>query len=61
MTRCRSVAQVNLGAEAPHGFETFARVFEIVSADEADRNAARARWKAYSNRGYPIKRHEVAA
>jgi DNA polymerase-3 subunit chi len=53
-------ALVNLGAEAPHGFETFARVFEIVSGDEDDRQAARARWKAYAHRGYPIKRHEVA-
>jgi DNA polymerase III subunit chi len=54
-------ALVNLGDDPPHGFETFARVFEIVSNDEADRQAARARWKAYAHRGYPIKRHEVAA
>jgi DNA polymerase III subunit chi len=53
-------ALVNLGNETPHGFETFARLFEIVSADEEDRQAARARWKAYAQRGYPIKRHEVA-
>ena len=26
-----------------------------------DRQAARERWKAYARRGYPIKRHEVAA
>lgn len=54
-------ALVNLGEETPRGFETFARVFEIVSVDEADRAAARARWKLYADRGYPIKRHEVAA
>jgi DNA polymerase-3 subunit chi len=53
-------ALVNLGDETPRGFETFARVFEIVSGEEADRQAARARWKAYAHRGYPIKRHEVA-
>jgi DNA polymerase-3 subunit chi len=54
-------ALVNLGDEIPAGFETFGRVFEIVSADETDRQSARARWKAYAHRGYPIKRHEVAA
>jgi DNA polymerase-3 subunit chi len=57
----RHEALVNLGDEPPNGFETFARLFEIVSLDEADRHAARARWKTYQHRGYPIKRHEVAA
>ena len=52
---------VNLGDAPPKGFETFARMFEVVSADDADRVAARERWKAYAHRGYPIKRHEVAA
>ncbi len=54
-------ALLNLGDAPPRGFETFARLFEIVSADEADRAAARERWKAYAHRGYPIKRHEVSA
>ena len=54
-------ALLNLGDAPPKGFETFARLFEIVSADDADRAAARERWKAYAHRGYPIKRHEVAA
>jgi DNA polymerase III subunit chi len=54
-------ALVNLGDELPAGFETFARLFEIVSHDEADRQSARARWKTYQHRGYPIKRHEVTA
>ena len=57
----RHEALVNLGADPPAGFETFARLFEIVSLDESDRQAARARWKAYQHRGYPIKRHEVAS
>jgi DNA polymerase-3 subunit chi len=52
---------VNLGHEAPRGFESFARVIEIVSADEDDRAAARLRWKHYAARGYAIERHEVAA
>ena len=51
---------VNLGESAPAGFERFARLIEIVSTDEADRAAARARWKHYAARGYALNRHEVA-
>lgn len=50
---------VNLGAEPPRGFESFDRVIEIVSTDEDERAAARARWKHYAARGYAIVRHEV--
>ena len=52
---------VNLGADAPAGFESFAKVIEIVTPDEADRNAARTRWKHYANRGYAIAKHGVSA
>jgi DNA polymerase-3 subunit chi len=52
---------VNLGADAPAGFERFSRVIEVVTSDEADRAAARARWKHYASRGYAIEKHEVAA
>jgi len=51
---------LNLGPLPPPAFETFERMFEIVTLDEADREAARGRWKTYARRGYPIKRHEVA-
>ena len=54
-------ALLNLGSVAPPAFETFERMFEIVSLDDGDRQAARERWKSYARRGYPIKRHEVAA
>ena len=57
----RHDALLNLGSAPPPAFETFERLFEVVSLDEADRLAARERWKAYARRGYPIKRHEVAA
>ena len=50
---------LNLGAEPPQGFESFARLVEIVSTDESDRATARARWKHYAARGYSIERHEV--
>ena len=51
---------VNLHDEAPSGFESFARMIEIVTADERDRLAARQRWKHYATRGYTIEKHEVA-
>jgi len=57
----RHDALLNLGADTPPAFETFERVFEVVSVDDVDRQAARERWKAYARRGYPIKQHEAAA
>ena len=51
---------LNLGPEAPEGFESFARVIEIVPSDDDSRAAGRIRWKHYASRGYDIKRHEVA-
>jgi DNA polymerase III subunit chi len=52
---------LNLGAEPPAGFESFGRLVEIVSTDDDDRSAARARWKHYASRGYEIEKHEVDA
>jgi DNA polymerase-3 subunit chi len=52
---------VNLHDDAPAGFETFARLIELVTPIEADRAAARQRWKHYATRGYAIEKHEVAA
>ena len=53
---------VNLGQDAPPtGFESYARLIEIVTPDEAERAAARQRWKHYAERGYRIERHEVAS
>jgi DNA polymerase-3 subunit chi len=57
----RHGALLNLGQATPPAFETFERLFEVVSLDDADRQAARERWKSYARRGYPIKRHEVSA
>jgi DNA polymerase-3 subunit chi len=53
-------ALVNLGDDTPHGYESFERLIEVVSTDDAVRAAARERWKAYTKRGYKIERHEVA-
>ena len=50
---------VHLGDSVPPGFETFARVIEVVSLDEADRQLARQRWKRYTELGYTLLRHDL--
>jgi DNA polymerase-3 subunit chi len=50
---------VNLGNSVPDGFTAFNRVIEVVSTDGADRDAARSRWKYYSEQGYAIARHDL--
>ena len=53
---------VHWGTEMPPaGFESFARLIELVSTDEADRVNARGRWKHYADRGYPMTRYDVSA
>ncbi|HEY1231201.1 MAG TPA: DNA polymerase III subunit chi [Ramlibacter sp.] len=51
---------LNLGASVPEGFERFERLIEVVSADEADLQQARRRWKHYASRGYAMTRHDRA-
>lgn len=50
---------VNLSARTPMHFARFERMFEIVSADEADKIAGRERYRHYQQRGYPLT-HFVA-
>lgn len=50
---------VNLGEEPPAGFESYVKLIEIVSTDDAERRAARLRWKHYQTRGYAVQGHEV--
>lgn len=52
---------LNLGASVPEGFERYQRLIEIVSYDEADRLAARDRWKYYAGAGFGMTRHDLAA
>ena len=52
---------VNLGSGVPDGFEYFERFIEVVSTQDADRLAARRRWKHYADRGYTLQRHDLAA
>jgi len=51
---------VNLGAGVPEGFERFERFIEVVSQDPEDVQAGRRRWKHYADRGYALKRHDLA-
>ena len=51
---------VNLGSRIPEEFERFERFIELVTQTDADRQAARLRWKHYADRGYVMKRHDLA-
>jgi DNA polymerase-3 subunit chi len=51
---------VNLGFDIPDEFERFERFIEVVTPLEVDRLAARQRWKHYADRGYALKRHDLA-
>ena len=52
---------INLGAEWPPFFATFDRVLEIVGADDADKELARARYVFYQKRGYDIRVNDIEA
>lgn len=52
-------ALVNLGEELVPGFESFDKVIEIVPDDEAEKLAARQRWKHYAERGYALRTHRA--
>ena len=51
---------LNLGAETPPAFERFARLLEVVARDDADRRAARERFRFYRERGYRVAHHDLA-
>jgi DNA polymerase-3 subunit chi len=46
---------INLTIKEPSFFSRFTQLVELVSDDEQDRQAARARFKFYRDRGYEIK------
>jgi DNA polymerase III subunit chi len=50
---------VNLTQTVPTAYETYSRVIEVVSNDEADKQSARLRWKYYTERGIEIVRHDL--
>jgi DNA polymerase-3 subunit chi len=51
---------LNLGDDAPEGFERFERVVEVVPVAPAGREAGRRRWRHYQARGYTIEHHDAA-
>jgi len=51
---------LNLSNECPPFFERHERLLEIVSHDETERSAGRARFKFYRDRGYEIRNHDLA-
>jgi DNA polymerase-3 subunit chi len=51
---------LHLGEQPATGFESYARLIEIVSAEPGEREAARSRWKHYAGRGYAPRGHEAA-
>jgi DNA polymerase III subunit chi len=52
---------LNLGEACPPHFERFARLLEVVGADEAGRQSGRERYRFYQSRGYKIANHDLAA
>lgn len=51
---------LNIGDTVIDGFESFARVIELVPSDGPARVAGRGRWKHYADRGYTLLKHDVA-
>jgi len=51
---------LNLAADCPPHFERFARLLEVVAADEEGRKAGRSRYRFYTDRGYRISSHDLA-
>ena len=52
---------INLQAEHPPFFSRFRYLVELVGNDEADKAAARLRYKFYRDRGYQVKSTDAAA
>lgn len=48
---------INLDTETPTFFSRFDRVIEVVSSEDSDAAAGRARYKFYKDRGYALKHH----
>lgn len=51
---------LNLSADCPRFFERHERLLEVVPQDDAERQAARARYAFYRDRGYAIRNHDLA-
>jgi DNA polymerase-3 subunit chi len=52
---------VNLGVDAVDQAAGYERVIEIVCADEDERRAGQARWRAYKGAGHALEHHPAAS
>jgi len=52
---------INLELEVPARFAAFDRVAEIICQEETVRDAGRASYRFYRERGYPLHHHDLAA
>ena len=50
---------VNLANDIPAFFSRFNRVAELVAGDDAQREAARTRYRFYKDRGYTLNTHKL--
>ena len=50
---------VNLANDIPAFFSHFDRVAELVGGDDAEREAARGRYRFYQDRGYTLNAHKL--
>jgi DNA polymerase-3 subunit chi len=50
---------INLGRDVPEFFSRYDRVAEIVDAEASRRDAGRARYKYYRDRGYELSSHNI--
>ena len=51
---------INLSETVPAFFSRFNRVAEIVTQDEAIKQASRVSFKFYRDRGYPLQSHDLS-
>lgn len=54
-----SAVLINLALDVPLFFSRFERVAEVI--DDAGREAGRARYQFYKDRGYPLETHKIGA
>lgn len=52
---------ITLGDDAPEKLQGYARVVEVVDADETARARARARFRSYRDRGLALHTHEIGS
>ena len=50
---------LNLAVESPAMFSRFHRLIEIVGTEEPEKQAGRARYRFYRDRGYEIVHHDL--